>query len=78
MTNARTREVESAQVPPGAKVESFPTFVVEDENGTEVKRAVGRRLDARALLSELGLRRKQMRKTRRGRSLPRSTRRKIR
>lgn len=79
MTKARTREVESAQVPPGVGVDSFPTFIVEDGNGSEVKRIVGRQMDPRALMAELGLPRKSKRSTRRGkRSLPRTTRRRIR
>ncbi len=35
------KEVESRQVPMGKNVNSFPTFVVEDENGLEIRRVEG-------------------------------------
>lgn len=78
MAKGQLKEVESKQVPPGADVSSFPTFVILDENGQEVERVEGRRTDASGLMSELKLKKKSggKRKTRRLRAG--TTRRKIR
>jgi hypothetical protein len=73
----RTKEVEAQQVPPGKNVNSFPTFVVEDENGLEIKRVEGRQSDPRMLVASLGVKAKKS-KTRRRRMRPRTTRRRIR
>ena len=71
------KEVESKQVLPDAGVQSFPTFVVKDDEGVEVKRIEGRQMDAGALMRELGLKKKGgSRRTRRRRGT-RSTRRRI-
>lgn len=75
---ARTKEVEAQQVPPGKNVNSFPTFVVEDENGMEVKRVEGRQSDPRMLIASLGVKTKKRGTTRRRRMRPRTTRRQIR
>lgn len=75
----KTKEVESRQVPPGKNVQSFPTFVVEDANGMEIKRVEGRQVSPMALMHDLGVEKKKKKsKTRRGSSRPRTTRRKIR
>lgn len=74
-----TKEVEAKQVPMGKNVQSFPTFVVEDENGMEVKRVEGRQISPVALLADLGVRkRKKTRKSKTRRLRPRTTRRQIR
>lgn len=73
----RTKEVEAQQVPMGKNVNSFPTFVVEDENGLEIKRVEGRQTDPRMLVASLGVKGKKS-KTRRRRMRPRTTRRRIR
>ena len=84
MAVGRLREMESKQIPSGKDVKSFPTFVVEDENGMEVHRVVGSQSDAEALMTELKLKEKPKkgkgrRKTRKSRrSRARSTRRYIR
>ena len=75
------KEVEAKQVPMGKNVQSFPTFVVEDANGMEMKRVEGRQISPAALLADLGVpKRKKSRKTRKGgrRSRARTTRRQIR
>jgi hypothetical protein len=72
-----TKEVESQQVPPGKDVVSFPTFVVEDENGLEIRRIEGRQVDAKSLVKQLGVKSKKS-STRRRRVRARTTRRKIR
>lgn len=73
------KEVEAKQVPMGKNVQSFPTFVVEDENGMEVKRVEGRQGNPVALLADLGVRkRKKTRKSKTRRLRPRTTRRQIR
>jgi predicted thioesterase len=72
-----TKEVEAQQVPPGKDVVSFPTFVVEDENGLEIRRVEGRQSDAKALVKQLGVKSKKS-STRRRRVRARTTRRKIR
>lgn len=72
----KVKEVESRQVPSGKNVQSFPTFVVEDENGMEIKRVEGRQTSPIALMADLGVKRKRSRTTRR-RVRPRTTRRKI-
>jgi hypothetical protein len=79
MAMGRMREMESKQIPSGKDVQSFPTFIVEDENGLEVKRVVGSQSDPRALMAELGLRGKKS-KTRKMKGSRRAgtTRRKIR
>lgn len=71
-----TKEVEARQVPFGKNVQSFPTFVVEDENGIEVKRVEGRQTSPLALMADLGVKRKRSR-TRRRRVRGGSTRRKL-
>ncbi len=73
-----TKEVEAQQVPPGKDVVSFPTFVVEDENGLEIKRVEGRQSDAKSLVKQLGVKSKKASSTRRRRVRARTTRRKIR
>ncbi len=75
----RLREMESKQIPPSKEVMSFPTFVIEDEDGNEIERIVGREEDPEVLMSKLKLKPKKgkgRRKTRRLR--PGTTRRKIR
>lgn len=72
------REVESKQLPRGSTVRSFPTFVVENEDGQEVDRVVGRQKNAVALMKRLGMKMKRSKGTLRRRSNPRTTRRKIR
>jgi hypothetical protein len=72
------KEVESKQVPMGKNVQSFPTFVVEDEDGLEVKRVEGRQTSPRALMADLGVKKKRTRKSKTRRLRPGSTRRKIR
>jgi hypothetical protein len=74
----RTKEVEAQQVPPGKNVNSFPTFVVEDENGMEVKRVEGRQSDPRILIASLGVKPRRSKTRRVRRSRPRTTRRRIR
>jgi hypothetical protein len=75
----RTKEVEAQQVPPGKNVNSFPTFIVEDENGLEIKRVEGRQADVKELIESLGVKgKKKGGRTRRRRSRPRTTRRRIR
>ena len=77
----QTKEIESKQVPMGKNVTSFPTIVIEDENGLEVRRIEGRQTDAKALLSEIKGKKKggrKARKTRKTRRSRRTTRRKIR
>lgn len=73
------KEVESKQMPPGTGVQSFPTFVVKDEEGNEVKRIEGRQTDAGVLMRELGVKKGGRRKKtlRRYRSRARTTRRRI-
>ena len=87
MAVGHLREMESAQIPPNKNVKSFPTFVVEDENGMEVHRVVGSQSDPDALMTELKLKKKEKpakkgkgrRKTRKTRRLRAgATRRKIR
>lgn len=70
------KEVESKQMMPGTNVQSFPTFVVEDEEGNEVKRIEGRQQNAAVLMRELGIKKGGSRRTRRRRGT-RSTRRRI-
>ena len=77
MATGRMREVEMKQIPPGVDIRSFPTFVVEDENGLEVKKIVGSRKDPAVLMRDLGLKRKSRSKTRRF-LRPGATRRKVR
>jgi hypothetical protein len=73
------KEVESKQVPMGKNVQSFPTFVVEDEDGLEVKRVEGRQTSPLALLADLGVKKKKKtRKSKTRRLRAGSTRRKIR
>lgn len=75
----KSKEVEAKQVPRGKNIESFPTFVVEDENGLEIKRVEGRQMSPIALMADLGVKRKRSRtRTRTRRVRPRTTRRKIR
>ncbi len=71
-------EIEAQKVPAGKNVTSFPTFVLEDENGLEVKRVEGRQLNAKALMKELGVKPRNSRTTRRRRVRARTTRRQIR
>lgn len=81
MAMGRMREVESKQAPQEVNVQSFPTFIVEDENGLEIRRVEGRQSNPRALMRELGMKsKKQGKKTLRKRrtSRPRTTRRNIR
>ena len=70
------KEVESKQMPPGTGIQSFPTFVVKDEDGNEVKRIEGRQENPKVLMRELGLKKGVSRRTRRRRG-PRTTRRRI-
>lgn len=77
MAIGRLREVESKQISPGTNVQSFPTFIVEDEDGLEVRRVEGRQENPKALMAQLGLRKKKTRHTLR-RNRARTTRRKIR
>jgi hypothetical protein len=74
------REVESKQMTPGTDVTIFPTFIVEDEDGLEVKRVEGRQTNPKALMRQLGMKSKKMGTTRRSsrRNRPRTTRRNIR
>ena len=74
------KEVEAKHVPMGKNVQSFPTFVVEDENGLEVKRVEGRQISPATLMSDLGVRKvKRSRKSKKTRRLrARTTRRRIR
>lgn len=70
MAMGHLREMESRQIPAGKNVQSFPTFVVEDENGVEVHRVVGSQSDPEALMAQLKLKPKSKkgkgrRKTRR-------------
>jgi hypothetical protein len=77
----KTKEVESKQVPPEKNVQSFPTFIVEDENGVEIKRVEGRRTLPAELLHDLGMQKKKKTKSRKGgrrHSRARTTRRRIR
>lgn len=84
MAVGRLREMESKQIPPNKDVKSFPTFVIEDEDGVEVHRVVGSQSDPEALMTELKLKKKETkgkgrRKTRKSRrSRARTTRRHIR
>jgi hypothetical protein len=71
------KEVEARQVSPDKNVNSFPTFVVEDENGLEIKRVEGRQSDPRMLIRELGVKPRKS-KTRKSKTRPRTTRRRIR
>ncbi len=72
-----TKEVEARQVPPGKNVNSFPTFIVEDENGMEIKRVEGRQSNPKALVKQLGVKSRRS-STRRRRVRARTTRRQIR
>jgi hypothetical protein len=65
------------RIPPGVSVQSFPTFIVEDENGAETNRIVGSQSDAKSLMTQLGLKAKKRRRTLRGRRAG-TTRRKVR
>jgi hypothetical protein len=81
MAMGNLREMESKQIPSGKNVSSFPTFVIEDDNGLEVHRIVGSQEDAESLMTALKLKPKSKkvkgrRKTRRLRAG--TTRRKIR
>lgn len=79
MAVGRMREVESKQVPQEANVQSFPTFIVEDENGLEVKRIEGRQANPKALMRDLGMKsKKKTLRTRRASRRARTTRRNIR
>lgn len=71
------KEVEARQVPMGKNVQSFPTFVVEDENGMEIKRVEGRQTSPIALMADLGVKRKTSRRRRTRRVRAGTTRRKI-
>ena len=75
-----TKEVEARQVGPEKNVSSFPTFVVEDENGLEIKRVEGRQSNPKVLIRELGVkaRKSSTRKSKTRRLRPRTTRRRIR
>jgi len=74
----KVKEVEARQVPEGKNVQSFPTFVVEDASGMEVKRLEGRQTNPVTLIADLGVKPRKSRSTRRRRVRARSTRRKIR
>jgi hypothetical protein len=79
MAKGPIREVEAKQVPSEANVRSFPTFVVENEDGQEVDRVEGRQMNARALMKRLGMKAKKTKGTlRRRSSRARTTRRNIR
>jgi hypothetical protein len=73
----KVKEVEARQVPEGKDVQSFPTFVVEDENGIEIRRLEGRQTSPITLMADLGVKARKSR-TRRRRVRARTTRRKIR
>jgi hypothetical protein len=72
-----TKEVEARQVLPGKNVSSFPTFVVEDEHGLEVRRVEGRQSSPKMLMKQLGVKPRKS-STRRRRVRARTTRRQIR
>lgn len=75
MAVGHLREMESKQIPPNKDVKSFPTFVVEDEDGMEVHRVVGSKSDPEALMAELNLKKKPKAKKGKGRRGSRKTRR---
>ena len=53
--NLKVKEVEQKKTPPEAKVSSFPTMKIEDENGVETKRIEGRRESGKEILTDLGV-----------------------
>lgn len=71
----KVKEVESKQVPMGKNVNSFPTFVIEDGSGMEIKRVEGRQTTPKELLKALGMKKKSY--TRRRRVRGGATRRKV-
>lgn len=51
----KTKRVEQSDLPMGKQVVSFPTMMIEDESGNEMKRIEGTRMSGKEILSELGV-----------------------
>lgn len=51
----KTKRVEQSEMPFGKGVTSFPTMMIEDEDGSEEKRIEGRRQTGKEILADLGI-----------------------
>lgn len=51
----KTKRVEQSELPFASGITSFPTMVIEDENGNEEKRIEGRRQSGKEILADLGI-----------------------